>query len=261
MAGIDNIAPVTLYREISGDGPYPVVFLHGWACGIPYWDQVRALLPGEFRSIAVDLRGFGRSPKVATGYTFYHHERDLLALVDELGLERFALVGHSLGGALALHFALAHAHLLSCLVVVDSAAATEGNEFIANLAKKLLDTGLSREEMTAMVRRWFYRIDDADLERFVDLALQAPPNALAESITGLTQRDMRPELEHLNLPVKIFYGEHDRNRSLQEVTSLRDSLPDAELYILKNVAHCPQVEAPGEFTRELVDFLRRKARW
>ncbi len=261
MQGEQRPVPVVLHRRIAGREGRSIVLIHGWCCAGPYWDAVTPLLSATYQTVAIDLRGFGRSPKPLSGYRFAHHETDLLALVQELNLRRFALVGHSLGGAFAIHFALAHPEVLSCVTIVDSGASTRGNLFIEGFAQHVLERGLTGAELAAAVRKWFVELTDERLAYYTDLAAQSTPQAMGEALLGLMERDMADELHTVRVPALVLYGEHDRNRSLAEAQALRDGLPDAELHVFSGVAHCPHVEAPREFVDVLTGFLKRRGRW
>ncbi len=258
---MDAPVPVPLHFRRSGHGSRPMVLVHGWGGDLSYWDAALGYLSDGYQAVAVDLRGSGDSPKPPSGYRFAHHEADLLALTGELDLPRFALVGHSRGGAFSLHFALAHPERLSCVVVVDSGASVAGNTFIEQFARRVQDHGLTQEELTEVVRKWFVRIPESRLAHFVNVAMRSPPAALAETLLGLVERDMRDELHHLDVPALVMYGEHDRNRTRAEAEWLRDGIPNARLHVFPGVAHCPQVEVPAAFMRVLADFLEREARW
>jgi pimeloyl-ACP methyl ester carboxylesterase len=96
---------VILAHDASGTGP-PAVFLHGLGLSRAVFDAVLPAVEGHARAIRLDLRGHGASPPGDPGALFHHHD-DVLATLDALGLDRVDLVGHSLGGAVALDLALA----------------------------------------------------------------------------------------------------------------------------------------------------------
>jgi pimeloyl-ACP methyl ester carboxylesterase len=103
-------------HDVSGDGP-PVVFLHGLTSSRRSWDPVTALLADEFTCVRVDLRGHGETPP-ADDYSFPALAGDVRAVVDELGLGEPAVVGHSLGAAVAAVYAAAYG--ARAVVCVDS---------------------------------------------------------------------------------------------------------------------------------------------
>jgi pimeloyl-ACP methyl ester carboxylesterase len=105
-------------REWSTTG-HPIVFLHGLASSSHIWDLLAPRLAGQFRVIAIDQRGHGETDKPDSGYDFPTFVADVHGLIQELGMSHFALVGHSWGGNVALHYAVTHPDLVSHLVLVD----------------------------------------------------------------------------------------------------------------------------------------------
>lgn len=118
------------YVEVPGDGP-PIVWVHGWACSstaelMPV--AVQAPLHGR-RSLLVDLLGHGYSDKPdGFGYTVEDHARTVLALVEGLGLTQYALVGHSMGGAVVVHVAAARPERVELLVLAEPWVDAHGEE-------------------------------------------------------------------------------------------------------------------------------------
>src|SRR5262249_10787737 len=124
IAPVDDI--IGLYYETAGKGA-PLVLVHGFACGIQSWDpQVRALSRSR-RVITYDVRGHGISgaPREATAYSQERSVKDLHALLVHLGIRRAAVGGLSMGGNIALNFALAHPDMVTRLIVADTGAGSD----------------------------------------------------------------------------------------------------------------------------------------
>lgn len=100
----------------SGD---PIICLHGITCNTHWWDQIAEKLSPAYRVIAYDLPGRGDSATPDAGYGFEEHVRDLLTIIDQLGLGKVTLIGHSYGAYLACYFAAHYGHRLHKLVLVD----------------------------------------------------------------------------------------------------------------------------------------------
>jgi len=104
----------------GGEGR-PVLCIHGITANCRSWDMVaRALVP-DFRVMAMDLRGRGRSDKPDSGYSMAHHVKDILALLDDLAIEKVVAMGHSLGAFISLVLAAEHPERVERLVLVDGA--------------------------------------------------------------------------------------------------------------------------------------------
>ncbi len=128
-----------LYTDDGGTGGVPVVFIHSFAGDITHWAAQLEHLRKTRRAIAMDLRGHGLSQPPANGdYSIDGLKADVTAVVDTLKLERFVLVGHSMGGPTAIAYAAANPSKVAGLVLVASAARTPpemANEVIASLEK------------------------------------------------------------------------------------------------------------------------------
>ena len=107
---------MTLAHDVQGDGP-PLLLVHGMALDRRMWEPNMAALTERHRVVRCDLRGFGSSPPPDAPYS---HADDLRELLGELGIERAAVAGLSMGGGVALELALAHADVVGALVLVDA---------------------------------------------------------------------------------------------------------------------------------------------
>jgi pimeloyl-ACP methyl ester carboxylesterase len=117
LAGFDA------FYEEHGSGA-PLVLVHGLGASTAIWQKVVGPLAEHFRVIAYDLRGLGRSTTPPPPYSMAQLLGDLQRLVDSLGLERFGLVGHSLGGAIVLAYALEHPERVAAVVGIAAPSRT-----------------------------------------------------------------------------------------------------------------------------------------
>ncbi len=123
------------YLDWGTAGRRPVVFLHGAALNAHTWDVVCLALRQQFHCYAVDQRGHGESAWAEDAdYSGDAHRGDIEAFVDRLGLDRFVLVGHSMGGFNAFNYAFHHSHRLAALVLVDA-----GPSMLAKGARRIAD--------------------------------------------------------------------------------------------------------------------------
>src|SRR4051794_13633078 len=99
------VGEVTLHYDEAGAGDPPILFVHGWTCTNAHFEPQMAYFAPTHRVVAVDLRGHGRSDKPEQEYTITGFADDMVAFCREVGLERPVVVGHSMGGAVALELA------------------------------------------------------------------------------------------------------------------------------------------------------------
>jgi pimeloyl-ACP methyl ester carboxylesterase len=256
--------PSVLHYEQSGEGE-PVVLIQGANLPMQMWDaQVQSLIP-EFQVVRYDVRGFGGSgPSDAVPYQSH---MDLRALLDHLGIERAHLVGLSLGGRIAVDFALAYPERVRSMVLAGPGL-----------------SGYTWDE--AAMREWFAPIDDAigegDSLRAADLWLQtgfmAPAMEDAELAPWLTRlaranarvwctedwevplsRPAVDRLAEIRLPTMLLLGERDVADQHRIVEHLYREVRDAQRVVLPDVGHVVNLEAPDEFNRLVLEFLHENA--
>ena len=118
MFDVDGVG--LAYDDLGRRDGVPLVFIHGWTANRRRWDDPLGHFAGRYRVISLDLRGHGDSDLTPDLYTIGGLAREVLALLDGLGVYRFVPVGHSMGGMIALTLALEHPRRVQRLVVVDS---------------------------------------------------------------------------------------------------------------------------------------------
>lgn len=238
---------IDLYYQVAGEGP-PVVFLHGFSgTHLSWWRQVPAF-QDEYRCITPDQRGFGHSRDRPDGPGAAAFVDDLRALLDYLGHDRVALVGHSMSGWPAAAFTTQYPDRVAALVL----SGTPGG---------LLDR-MRHDEL-----REAANLPDVD-------PLSAEHAFLSESIGELNDHgpqefaDVRTDLEDFeidaepivvaDLPVLLVAGEADAFMPPPAVTALADRL-EADAVTMEEAAHSANVERPAQFNRHVRGFLQADA--
>lgn len=258
-----------LHHEVAGDGP-EVVLLHAGVCDSRMWDAEFAALSERFRVLRYDFRGFGRSAMPPGPWSSVD---DLRALLDEVGLERPALVGLSGGAAVALDFALVHAQRVRGLVLgAPAIGGLEWSEEIRRLGEQedaLLDAGDLDAAVELNLRLWVDgpRRDAATVDPAVRaqvgemqrraFEVQVAAYAAVEQ-PGPPQRLHPPaaaRLEEVAAPTLVLVGDADVRDVLERADLLGARIPKARKVVLANVAHMINLERPEEFRALVVEFL------
>jgi len=265
---------VTFYED-SGDGP-PVVLVHGYGADLRLWDaQVPALVEAGFRVIRPDVRGHGRSLIPPDGYTYENYSADLRDLLDRLNIERPAteslslesahVVGLSMGGGIALQFALDHPQRVLSLTLVDSALpgftyGQQAADRIEALVEAVRTEGPRAALENVYLQHPFFdgvRRDPQQFEtvRKIMLGFQA-----ADMREGGRPPDYRPDLAvrlpEVTAPTLVIVGEHDIPDFRLIADVLAENIPHARLTVIPDCWHLPPVEKPSEFNDLLISFLR-----
>jgi pimeloyl-ACP methyl ester carboxylesterase len=184
-----DVGGVELFYLDTGGTGTPLLLLHGLSSNAnAFGGMIAAGLGSSFRVIALDQRGRARSGKPARGYSMADHARDVLALLDALGLDRVVLAGHSFGGYLGIYVAATHPERVERLIVID--AAITGHPRIGVLLKPSLDrlgrVSASAEEYLAEIRSAPYMngVWDEAAEQYFRAELVENADGTAQSATS-----------------------------------------------------------------------------
>ena len=223
------------------------MLLHAGVADLRMWDaQVVALVPGR-TVVRCDLAGFGSTP---VGPGVGCDAEDVLGLLDELGVERFALVGASYGGFVALQVASAAPDRLDRLVLLDTAAdLVEPDESLRDVWRReqsLVELGDLDGATDLMVEVWLG--PDAD-EHHRALLWDMQRRAFDLQVAAgddVTNRDLPLDLARITAPVTVVVGDHDLLFFRTTARVLVDGLPQADLVELPWGGHLPSLERPAE---------------
>jgi pimeloyl-ACP methyl ester carboxylesterase len=265
---------VTFYED-AGEGA-AVVLIHGYGADLRLWDQqAPALVDAGFRVIRYDVRGHGRSLIPPDGYTYENYSADLNDLLDRINLERPAteslgigaahVAGLSMGGGIALQFALDFPGRVLSLTLVDSALpGFSYSEESAGRIEALVDAVRADGPRSALANVWlkhpFFDGVRRTPEQFAQvreivLSFQAP-----DMRDGARPPEYRPDiadrLSEVTAPALVVVGENDVLDFRLIADVLAENMPDARLVVMPDCWHLPPVEKPNEFNRLLIDFLR-----
>lgn len=237
---IDGFRIRSLHAGISGS---PLVLLHGLAGSHRWWRYVVPGLACHYRVIVPELVGFGGS-RPAPRQPDMPEMADLMERwLEAQGLERTDLVGHSMGGEVAIHLATRAPERIRRLVLVSAAGVPR--EVSASAAAKLA-TDL------AALRVWGRTSFVATI---AGDSLRAGPFTLYRTLRHLLADDVRPLLPRIPHRTLLIWGEHDPITPVRDGVVMRDALRNARLVVVPAAAHNVMADRPEEFVRLVVDFL------
>lgn len=260
---------ISLYYEDAGRGR-PLIWIHGFACGLRMWDPQLAALGARHRGIAYDVRGHGASdaPEAPEAYSQAISVEDLRGLLGHLGISRAVVAGLSMGGNIALNFALSHPEMVEGLIICDTGAGSDDTPAWA-----------------AQCEEWARLLERQGIEAFADVlmahpllaayAAQGPDSrrqmrslltthrarGLAHTLRGVLARrppiySLEPQLRRLAVPTLLIAGELDE-RCLKTHRFMAETLPAAEHVLLRGAGHMTNLEDPFTFNTVVEHFLRR----
>ncbi len=262
-----DIGPVTLAVDDRGGGPEtPLVLLHGFTGGRIDFEDVIDDLATERRVVAWDHRGHSDSTNTgdAATYTFEQLVDDAVAAADALGLERFHLLGHSMGGIVAQQFVLAHPERVESLILMDTLAESvpllpkeaidnvvaigrdQGMAAVAELMANAAPVSVALEgDRPRIAARNRYKLTNMDVEAFAALA-----GALR------TFPPLLPSLGTITCPTTVLVGEVDTGLRGQ-ADAIAAAIPGATPVVIDGAAHCPQEERRGAWLAAVRAHLAR----
>ncbi len=251
---------IRIAYDVAGRGGEIVLFVHGNLASRRWWKKVMALLPSEgYQKIALDLRGCGQSDKPDTGYTIPRMAEDIWDFLRMLSCIEVHLVGHSLGGALALLCASDHPTAIKSLALIAPVPA-DGLLLPEELHRDLQVMRQDREKMREGIKSVMPAAHPDELEDLVDDALLCHPACFFELPRTLATLDMTSRLPNLLVPTLIIAGEHDPLIPLLSLERMWRRIPNCRLEVLAGIGHAPHIEAASVVADKLQEFWLRRDR-
>jgi pimeloyl-ACP methyl ester carboxylesterase len=252
-----------------GDGPV-ILLLHGLGHSTHGWRKVIGpLAAAGYRVMAVDLPGFGYSDKPG-GYSVESYVDFVAAWLDLHCSERAVVVGNSMGGAIAAAFAGLRPERVSAAVLADPGGFGKEVTWLLRLASlrlvRFLPRRISRRQVRHGLRFVFANpklIEDEEVDRIIELSELpgARESFLEIAQTAIGLRGVRPALQlgevsaHISAPTLVIWGDRDRIIPPAHAKLANAAIPHAQVAIIENCGHCPQLEAPERFTELVLGFL------
>lgn len=242
-----------LVVDDGGRGGLPVVFAHSLAGNSSQWKaQLEHLRPNR-RAVAFDFRGHGGSDPVKNGdYSIAGMAGDIAAVVDSLGLERFVLVGHSMGGGVALVYAGAHPNRVAGLLLVDPIG--DGKQIPAAQAKAFVG-GFESNYDSASQKYWteIAGPDSAVRNRLLADLRTTPRETVVPVLRSVMQFDPVPALARYHGPMLSVVTPH--NDQAFSLHRLGKGFPHR---MVTGTGHWIQLDKPGDFNRIMDEFLEKR---
>lgn len=270
-----------LVYAVAGNPENPPLFLiHGYLSSHHVWRQTIPVLQQRYYCIAVDLFGHGRSEIDPNGdYSIPAQGQRILALANELGYERFALMGHSMGGQIALYIAsrLAPERVVRLVDVagVVGARLTRNIEqsvfLLMEMASRLsivtplfellgrVTTPRFRWAANIQFSSWFVDMDAIDFHSWrIDRELANRPGIRHTWFGGrnaIYGTDLTPYLSKIPVPTLVIFGKQDAVVPLEDARLAAENIPDSRLVLIDHCGHFPMYEQTEEYLDALMSFL------
>lgn len=236
----------------------PLVLVHGYLGGSAQWrDQLAALAPTH-DVIAPDLPGFGAAAALPGSESISEFAAAVMGCLDRLGIGRFALLGHSMGGMIVQEIAARHGDRVDRLILYGTGPLGRMPDRFEPLEVSM--HRLEAEGVAATADRicaiWF--ADGAHAPRYAvarKIGRQASLQAARAALGAMRDWDGRPALAGLRMPCRILWGDRDRSYRWSQVEALWRGIEGAELAVVPATSHAVHLEKPDLFNALLRDFL------
>lgn len=242
------------FSKHGGDlhaGSPPLILIHGSGGSRLHWPPQLRRLP-NYRVFGLDLPGHGESPGEGET-TIAGYVRRVVEWLDEQGIERAVLAGHSMGGAIAMTAALDEPDRVAGLVLVGTGGRLRVTEEILQAAAD----PIRFEETVEVITTWSY--GDQTPEKIVALAkmrmYEIRPEIIHGDYTACNQFDILDRLSEIRTPSLILCGEQDRLTPLKYARHLDEHIPETTLVLIEGAGHMVMLERPLEVAAAVENFL------
>lgn len=257
-----DIGELRTHYALTGDKIPGLVLANSLGTDFSMWDPQMAELQRHFRILRYDTRGHGQSSVTPGDYTIEQLGRDVLALLDSLGLDRVHFCGLSMGGMIGMWLAMHAPNRLDHLVLCNTAPRI-GTKEIWNARIATVRKDGMKPVAAAVMERWFtpeFRASSPDKVAGTRRMLEkSPPEGYAASCAAVRDMDEREGIAQIRTPTLVIYGGNDPVIPVSEVQLLVARIPGAAKVELA-AAHLSNVEQAGAFTSAVSSFLCPRGR-
>jgi 3-oxoadipate enol-lactonase len=256
FATIENI---TLHFSLEGakDG-VPLVFINSLGTDFRIWDEVVAHLSYRFRLLRFDQRGHGLSDTPQGPYSLNNFTEDLAGLMTHLQIDKAVLVGNSVGGMVAMDFAVRHPQRVLALVLCDTAAKIGSSDYWHDRIKALRESGIA-PLVDGILNRWFSPAfaarRPADYRGYANMLIRAPLAGYIATCEAIRDADLREAVRMLTVKTLVLCGSEDNATPPDIVREFAESLPRARFELVAEAGHIPGIEQPLALATRIEDFL------
>ncbi|MEZ4318663.1 MAG: alpha/beta hydrolase [Myxococcota bacterium] len=273
MIEVDGIQ--IAYVDSGGDKP-PLVFIHGLSSYMGFWEYQLEAFTGTNRVLALDLPGYGSSARPDAPMTPPWYAETVVHWLDALEIDKASVVGHSMGGQIALTLTLEHPERVDRLILSAPAGLERFNPGAGRWMKDWWHEGRAMHSGEAEVRTAFqaavFNKHDEGVERLIEErvrmgkheSFQGTSVAVSRSIAGMIDHPVADRLGEISAPTLLIFGTDDHmipnpiftgGRTKRVAETGRDAIPDARLILIPGAGHTVHHDAPEEFNRAVSDFL------
>ncbi|MGF7117145.1 alpha/beta fold hydrolase [Methanobacterium oryzae] len=251
------------YIDTGNPEALPVVLIHGMTFDHRSWNSQIELLKQNYRVIAYDIRGHGKTDVVDGQYTYKMFVDDLITLLDYLEIDKAILCGLSMGGIIAMRTFEKYPDRIKALILCDTRSDADSNEtryWRENSIESIKKEGLgpfADEFIELCAPQEFVKFPE-ELKIIRKTILSSSPLGICGALLAQAARpDMQYLLPQIDVPTLIMIGENDYLTPLALSKIIHENIPGSELKIISEACHISNLENRDEFNKYLLDFLEK----
>lgn len=263
MANIDLKSGLTIhYSDLNPNGNPVVLLLHGLGATGDSWQmQFPALIAAGFRTLAPDMRGFGKSTYPGGPNNSRLMAKDMVAFMESLAIKSSHIIGISMGGTIALQLTLEQPSMVDSLVLTNTFARLRPPKFslwfFYAVRLALVHIFGMTKQADFVARRLFPEPEQAQLrEVFKAQVIQANPSGYRSTMRSYARFDLSEQVKSIRVPTLIITGERDSIVPPEVQVELANQIPDAKQVFIPDAGHAVSIEQPDEYNRIILHFLR-----
>jgi pimeloyl-ACP methyl ester carboxylesterase len=267
---------ITLAYTDEGQGQQTIIFIHGLGSYIPAWDKNIPDLSKQFRCIALDLPGYGKSSKNPHSGLMSFYADIVVEFIKKMDLKNVTLAGHSMGGQISMVAAIHYPELIKNLILAAPAGFEEFHPGQKQWFKDVMTTNLVKlttfEAIETNLATNFYNMPKDAHFMITDRAAMRSANdfenychSVSLSVAGMVNEPVLGKLDRISQPVLILYGENDNlipnrylnpGRTVEIARNGAAKIKNNKLVMIPKCGHFVMFEKFDSFNREVVDFLK-----
>ena len=255
-----HIQGLSIHAEVHGTAEPALVFIHYWGGTSRTWRKVTTDLEGQFKTVAYDARGWGKSDKTLAGYKLADLADEVLSLIKALRIKRYVLVGHSMGGKVAQLAASSRPVGLLGLILVAPAQPTPRRN-PEEMRQRQLHVYDNRENVLKAISSGIltaHPLSPEILDQIVEDSLSGSREATMAFPMKSMLEDISSEVAKINVPTVLIAGELDQVDSIERhKTEVLAYIPKAEFKIINGSGHLIPIDEPTQLAKEIARFVGR----
>jgi len=248
-----------LYYERHGDAGRPVLLLHGWGGKCESFRPVIRDFQSEYRLIAVDFPGHGRSSEPPSPWSVTEYARLIAALMENLGIDNADIIGHSLGGRVGIVLSAERPELVGKLIMTGAAGILPKRGLMFRLKRgtfKLCRTLVDNRPARALFgEAQVERLNERLVQRFGSSDYKLLSREMRKTFNRIIEQDLQPYLPKIKSPTLLIWGENDTETPLWMGKVMEREIPGAQLSVLGGCGHFAYLDKYSDFRILVKRFL------